>query len=343
MLLKVGLKILLGLLVCHGVWADTLKLNPNHPDQYTVVKGDTLWDISGKFLQHPWQWPQLWESNPQIKDPHWIYPGNTLYFGYQDGQPRLSLQPFGQEQKLQPQVRVSEIEEPIKMIPTDLVRPFLSSPKVVTEQELKQAPYVLALAGEHLLAGAGDQIYVRGLPENPPEHFTVYRQGSPFVSPLDHSVLGFEAQYVANASLTVAGDPATLVINKSAGQIREGDRLMVTEDESLSLNFFPRPPEQPITGSILRVLGGVSQIGQFDVVVIDKGTADGVEVGHTLNVLQKGKLIVDRYASTSDQAVKLPDRRAGVIMVFRPFERVSYALVMQAAGPIHTLDIVQTP
>lgn len=343
MFFRAILAILVPLVFSAALWADELKINPNHPDQYTVVKGDTLWDISGKFLQHPWEWPQLWHNNPQIKDPHWIYPGDTLYFSYVNGVPRLSLSPNGGEEKVLPRVRESGIEQAIRMIPSDAVVQFLTTPKVVTAEEMQQAPYVIGFAGEHLIAGAGDGIYVRAIEEPQGLGYTVYRQGKPYINPVTKEILGYEAQFVADATLQVPGDPATLHINKSDVEIQRGDRLMPTAEGELALNYFPRPPENQVVGSIIRVMGGVSQIGQHDIVVIDKGKADGLEVGHTLDVYRKGHVVLDRYQSPEGVAVKMPDELAGVLMVFRPFERVSYALVMQATAAMHTLDRVQTP
>lgn len=346
MLLRILRGVMIPLLFSATVWADTLRINPNHPDQYTVVKGDTLWDISGKFLDHPWQWPQLWENNPQIKNPHWIYPGDTLYFSYVNGEPRLSLVPenMGSEQpELVPRIRESSVEKAIQMIPSNAIAQFLSSPRVATAEDIANAPYVLSIADEHLIAGSGDRIYVRAI-ENPEGlSYTVYRQGKPYLSPETQEVLGYEALYVADTVIETPGDPATLSITKSDSEVRRGDLLMLSSEGEMALNYFPRPPTQKIGGSIIRVMGGVSQIGQYDTVVIDKGTTDGLEVGHTLLIYKKGRIVVDKVQSQDAELVKLPDEVAGMLMVFRPFERVSYALVMKATSAIHTLDRVQTP
>ena len=347
MALRAALRLIAPLLFSASLFADTLQIKANHPEQYTVVKGDTLWDISGKFLQHPWQWPQLWHNNPQIKNPHWIYPGDTLYFSYVDGEPRLSLTPggYGYEPQpdLRPRIRESALQETIPMIPNDAIAQFLTSPKVVSAGEMEKSPYVLEIAGEHLIAGAGDRVYVRAI-ENPEGlNYTIYRAGKPYVSPETQEILGYEAQYVADAVLETPGDPATLRVSKSDMEIQRGDRLMMTMDGELALTYFPKPPEQRIVGSIIRVLGGVSQIGQHDIVVIDKGKVDGLDVGHTLDIYKAGRVVVDTIQSDEAVQVKLPDEYAGVLMVFRPFERVSYALVMETKSAIHTLDRVQTP
>lgn len=339
--------LIIPLLFSASLLADTLKINPNHPDQYTVVRGDTLWDISGKFLDHPWQWPELWRNNPHIKNPHWIYPGDTLYFSYVNGEPQLSLTPpgsaLGEEPNLTPHIRESSIKEAIPMIPSNAIAQFLNSPKVVSAEEIAKSPYVLAMADEHLIVGAGDRIYARPLENLEGLSYTIYREGKPYISPETNEVLGYEAQYIADTLVERPGDPATLRIIKSDSEVRRGDRLMLSAKGEMALNYFPRPPEQSVVGSILRVMGGVSQIGQHDIVVIDKGVADGLEVGHTLDIYKKGSIVTDSYQYDESHMVKLPDELAGQLLVFRPFERVSYALVMKATGAIHVMDRVQTP
>jgi hypothetical protein len=351
---------------------DEIKINPSHPDQYTVVKGDTLWDVSGKFLTHPWQWPELWSRNSQIKNPHLIYPGDTLYFSMVDGKPQLSISrsdlsqtPTGpnttcvlKEQdykhgrkdfavskagKLLPCIRETELKQAIRLIPTETITSFLSSPKVVDEDELANAPYVVDFAGEHIIVGTGDRIYVRSITDPKSLAYTIYRPGSPYISPETGEPLGYEAQYIADASLQQPGDPATLVITRSAQEIRIGDRIMPNAEQDIALNYFPRPPEDSIKGSIISVLGGVSQIGQYNVVVIDKGTADGLLAGHELDIYQRGNIVRDKYSPVKNDLVNLPDEVAGTLMVFRPFERISYALVMKATQALHVLDKVKTP
>lgn len=352
-------------------WADEIQINPAHPKQYTVVKGDTLWDISSKFLNNPWQWPELWSNNSQIKNPHLIYPGDTIYFAIVNGRPQLSLSRNKQQThspvdsncilseedvkngrtefavsengKLLPCIRETIINQAIKLIPTESIAQFLTSPRVVAENELSSAPYVVDIAGEHLIAGTGDKLYVRSITPPATLSYTVYRAGDAYVSPESGEILGYEAKYVADTTLLQPGDPATLSIIKSNSEIRRGDRVMPKIEEEIALNYFPRPPEKSINGSIISVLGGVSQIGLYNVVVIDKGTNDGILVGHELAIYQNGDSINDPYSTIKNDVVKLPDEIAGSLMIFRPFERVSYALVMKATQAIHILDKVQTP
>jgi hypothetical protein len=373
---------LLGLVVSFfvsiSVWAyetGELSINPSHPNQYTVVQGDTLWDISGKFLNHPTQWPQLWSYNSQIKNPHLIYPGDTVYFSVVDGKPRLSFsrsnEPYrdsgrfpssdtcviseedihkgrtsfamAQGGKLSPCIRETSQKEAIRLIPSENIAKFLTSPKVVSVNDLKIAPYVVDFAGEHLIAATGDKLYVRSIIEPQSQTYTLYRAGNTFKSPETGEVLGYEAKYIADITLEQEGDPATVVINKSISEIIIGDRLMPRDEEQFTLNYFPRPPEQSINGSILSVLDGVNQIGKYNVVVIDKGTQDGLLPGHELDIYRRGRIARDSYSTVRNDQVKLPDEIAGTLMVFRPFDRVSYALVMKAKQAVHVLDKVRTP
>lgn len=337
------LGLLVPLLFSANIQAQNLKIKLDHPDQYTVVKGDNLWDISGKFLENPWQWIELWNNNPQIKDPDLIYPGNTLYFSIVNGKPQLSLSKNANSSVLTPRIRESSIEEAIKIIPTDAISQFLTSPKVVDKDTLDNAPYVIDFAGEHLIVGAGDRVYVRSIPKLTDYNYTIYRSGETYVSPITNEILGYEAKYIADTTLEKAGDPATLAITESSREIRRGDRVMINSEDEIALNYFPRPPEKPIHGNIISVLDGVSQIGQHNIVVLDKGIVDGIKSGHTLAIFQKGRIVKDPFSKQANATVKLPDEKAGTLMVFRSFKRVSYALVLMAIQPIHILDKVQTP
>ncbi|MBL6987319.1 MAG: LysM peptidoglycan-binding domain-containing protein [Methylobacter sp.] len=362
--------LIVSLLISTSAWAEDIQVNPSHPDQYTVVKDDTLWDLAGKFLTHPWQWPELWSSNTQIKNPHLIYPGDTIYFSIVDGKPQLSLSrselplaeshspcvlqeedykhgrknfAVSEDGKVLPCIRITELKQAIRLIPIETIMSFLSSPKVVDENELSNAPYVVGFAGEHLIAGTGDRVYVRSITEPKNQSYTIYRPGSAYISPESGEILGYEAQYIADTTLQQPGDPATLAITKSSQEIRIGDRVMPNIEQEIALNYFPRPPKQSIDGSIISVLGGVSQIGRYNVVVIDKGISDGLLTGHELNIYQRGDIVRDSNSPMTNARVNLPDEIAGTLMVFRPFERVSYALVMKATQALHVLDKVKTP
>jgi hypothetical protein len=359
------------LLCCSTLLAEEIKLNPSHPQSYTVIQGDTLWDIAGKFLKNPGQWPRLWSYNDQIKNPHLIYPGNTIYFSMVDGQPRLSLSPTGAptaspsagpciisdadiksgrtsfatsaEGKLQPCIRESVTAKAVQLIPAEAIQKHLSLPRVLAQDELNSAPYIVDLGGEHLVVGNGDKVYVRAI--DPPASLTysVYREGDTLVNPETQEVLGFEAKYIADLTLQETGDPATLIITKANSEVRIGDRILPTNEEEVVLNYFPMPPEESIKGNIIGVLDGVTQVGRYNIVVIDKGLSDGLKTGHELDIYQRGKIAHDPFSPVKNDEVQMPDEYAGKLMVFRPFERVSYALVMQAKKDIHVLDKVRTP
>jgi len=364
------LRFVVPLICSFNIAAQEIKLNPSHPERYTVVEGDTLWDISGKFLQNPGQWPELWSYNNQIKNPHLIYPGDTIYFSMVNGQPRLSFSPIepvavspagpcviseediksgrtsfalSSEGKLQPCIRESASAKAIKLIPAEAIQKYLALPRVLGQNELNSAPYIVDLAGEHLIAGNGDRVYVRAI--NQPESLTysVYREGDTLTNPITNEVLGYEAKHIADLTLQEPGDPATLMITKANSEIRVGDRILPTSDQDVVLNYFPMPPEESIKGSIIGVLDGVTQVGRYNVVVIDKGISDGLKTGHELMIYQRGRIVRDPYSPVKNDEVQMPDNYAGKLMVFRPFERVSYALVMQAQKDIHVLDKVQTP
>ncbi len=378
MVFRALLGLVVSFFVSASLWANEtgeISINPSHPNQYTVVEGDTLWDISGKFLNHPTQWPQLWSYNSQIKNPHLIYPGQTVYFSVVDGQPRLSFskgnEPYqdsgvmpssdtcvvseedihngrtsfamAQGGKLSPCIRETSQKAAIQLIPTETIAKYLTSPRVVSVNELNAAPYVVDFAGEHLIAATGDKLYVRSIIEPKTTNYTLYRAGTTFKRPETGEVLGYEAKYIADTSLLQEGDPATVVIDKSVNEIMLGDRLMPKPEEQFTLNYFPRPPEESIKGSIIYVLDGVNQIGKYNVVVIDKGSNDGLLPGHELEIFRRGRIARDSYSVVRNDQVKLPDEIAGSLMVFRPFERVSYALVMKSSQAIHVFDKVQTP
>jgi hypothetical protein len=343
------LKLLIPLLFSINIQAQNIKINSHHPDQYIVVKGDTLWDISGQFLEYPWQWVEIWENNPDIKDPNLIYPGDTLAFSMDGDKPRLRVSKrlsrsgsSNSVSKLSPQIRESPLDEAIKLIPVDAIAPFLTSPSVVNRDTLENSPYVIDFAGEHMIVGAGDRVYVRSVLSPESLSYTIYRAGETYTNHETKEILGYEAKYVADAILEKSGDPATLKIIKSNREVRKGDRLMLNNQDEVALNYFPRSPENPINGRIISVLDGVSQIGQHNIVVLDIGAADGIKVGHTFNIYHNGRSVKDPFAKQKNTMVKLPDEIAGILMVFRSFNRVSYALVMSATQSIHVHDKVRT-
>ena len=332
---------IIGVLLSFSVFAADVELNPTHPDRYVVVKGDTLWDISAKFLTTPWRWPDIWYVNPQIANPHLIYPGDIIELSYVDGQPRLTLQ-RGRDRTLSPQIRESDLEDAIPVIPIDAIAPFLGNPRVISKEEYEQAPYVVAFKDEHILGSAGVNAYVRSIDKHDRNGYVVVRLGDELLDGETGEVLGYEADQVAETELVRTGDPATFKLPKTEREVIKGDRVLPAIEAKLRQNFYPRSPDADIRGHIIAVLDGVTQIGQFNVVVLDRGARDGLEVGHVLTVDAAGETIRD-VVKGGGEMVTLPDEDAGKVMVFRVFDRVSYGLIMEAMSVMHKMDVVRTP
>ncbi|MES9828801.1 MAG: LysM peptidoglycan-binding domain-containing protein [Candidatus Thiodiazotropha sp.] len=319
--------------------AEHVALNPSHPERYTVVKGDTLWDISSMFLQDPWLWPEVWYVNPQIENPHLIYPGDEIVLTYRDGRPVLQL---SRKNSLSPKIRATPLDQAIPTIPIDAIAPFLTRPYVVDENELEKAPYIVHFLDDHIVGGAGISYYARSIMEERPIQYAVVRPEKPYKDPDTGEVLGYEALYVGTSELKRTGDPAKLLLTSSDMEAIIGDRLIKEQEDEPLIDFQPRVPESPIEGRIISVLNGVTQIGQYNVVVLNKGANVGLEAGHVLRILQGGEAIRD-IVKGRGETVTLPLEEAGHLMVFRTFEKVSFALVMDATKPLHVLDWVRTP
>ena len=327
-----------------SVTAADVQLNPDHPQEYTVVKGDTLWDIASRFLKDPWRWPDVWQVNPQIENPHLIYPGDQINLAYdKDGKPILRVKRGRQTVKLSPTVRESPIDRAIPTIPLDAIQQFLTRPLVVSEEQLDSAAYLVAPAGEHLVVGAGDRIYVRNIKDEKNIRYSIFRKGQELKSPDSDELLGYEAIFVGEATAQRFGDPSTLSVDSTQRHAAIGDRLLPVDESDVDEFFMPHAPKNKVAGHIIAVDDGVSNIGQYDVVVIDKGKRDGIERGHVLEVFQTGEKVLDHVTPELNDRVKLPDEKAGLLMVFRTFDKVSYALVMKATINFHVLDGVRNP
>ena len=250
--------------------ADHVALNPAHPERYTVVKGDTLWDISALFLRDPWLWPEVWYVNPQVENPHLIYPGDELLLTYRDGRPVLTL---NRRNKLSPQIRATPIDAAIPTIPIDAIAQFLTRPYVMDENELDDAPYVVHFLDDHIVGGAGISFYARSIMQEDPARYTIVRPGKAYEDPETEEILGYEAKFIGDADLKRTGDPAKLFIATSELEVIIGDRLIKAEEDEPLVNFQPRAPEGDIEGRIISVLNGVSQIGQYNVVVRTRAPA----------------------------------------------------------------------
>jgi len=340
--IKKLLTMVFAVLLAGQIFATDVVLNPEHPDQYVVVKGDTLWDISAMFLRDPWLWPEVWYVNPQIDNPHLIYPGDLLTLVYMNGRPQLRMSRGG-DRRLSPQIRVESLDNAIPTIPLDAIKQFLTRIIVIEEHELGNAPYVLQSADEHVISGAGDRIYVRGIENKDYAMFDIFEPGGTYVDPDTNEVLGYAALYIGSGPVQQFGDPATILLTETVREVRPGYRLRPSDNPDPVLHFQPHPTPPGTEGHIISVIGGVSQIGQFDVVAIDLGTREGMEIGHVMRVFQTGDVIRDRFSDKRLDKVKLPDESAGLVMIFRTFEKVSFGLIMKATSAMHINDYVRTP
>ncbi|MEY6431425.1 LysM domain-containing protein [Thioalkalicoccus limnaeus] len=275
-------------LVAAGVSAEE-RLHPNHPERYVVRAGDTLWDIAGRFLREPWRWGEIWDANPDIADPDLIYPGDVLVLTYRDGRPRIGVESGRlRTVRLTPRVRVEALDEPIPTIPANVIAPFLTRVQVTGERDLDQAPYVVGFPDEHIVGGVRDSIYVRAITTREIEQFLVVRSGQAYRDPDTGRVLGYEAAHVANVELERPGDPARLRVRRSMMEVAIGDRLVPADETEALRQFIPRPAPPALRGRIIAVLNGVSQIGQYNIVVLNRGSEQGVERGHVFDVYQGG-------------------------------------------------------
>lgn len=342
-------------LVSLCVWANSTRaeeavLKPSHPDRYIVVKGDTLWDISDKFLQNPWMWPEIWHVNPQISNPHLIFPGDAITLIYLDGKPRLTVERGSEPRsykmspgdvKLSPTVHVLPLGDAIPAIPLDAINNFLSRSRILNQGELERAPYVVAGANDRLVLGAGDALYARGDFTSDVPVYGVYRRGDTYVDPETSEVLGYQALDIGTAKLRVRErDIATFAITRTTQEIRVKDRMLPHEERAIDSTFFPSPPEQDINGVIMAVEGGVSQVGKMDVVILNRGEREGLEVGNVLAIYKKANRVRDRVKGDT---ILLPEERAGLLMVFRTFEKMSFGLVLESDRPLAISDKVRKP
>jgi len=319
--------------------AATPEIRDNAPDRHVVVKGDTLWDISSMFFKDPWKWPQIWGINRDaIKDPHWIYPGQVIVLDRKTGTLQIGKTAAEPVVKLSPQVRVEpSSHQAIPSIPASDIEPFLSRPLVIEKDQLAGAPRIVGTFESRVILGAGDIAYVKDLPTDKGLDWQIYRPGKELVDPDTHEVLGYEAIYLGDAKVQQFGNVSTVKITNSVLEINKGDRLVQAVPAQPN-NYIPRAPASEISARVISIYGGVEEAGQNTVVTINKGKRDGVENGYVLALYHKGRTIEDE-----GKPLKLPDVRYGLLFVFRTFDKVSYALVMQTHLPVELLDVAKTP
>ena len=336
--------------------ADTRGMvNPSAPKHYTVKRGDTLWGIASMYLRDPWLWPEVWILNPQIPNPHLIYPGDTLALAYgADGRPQVSLEQAGAV-RLDPRLRNSALDSAIPTIPYSAIAAFLSRPTVVTADEMRHAPYVLAFRDKHEIAGSGIEVYIRNLPAAENARFAIVHVGNELRDPDDGKVVGYEGIYTATALVQRPGDPAKALLIDTARETLRGDRLLSADASETPVTFALRAPASDVHGRIIDVVGGTELAGQYAVVVINRGKRHGLEPGNVLAVDQAGDVVRDLYrggktigntnglGTSFAPRVRLPDERNGTLLVFKVFDRVSFGLIVGASDTIHVADVVRNP
>nr|WP_240618202.1 LysM domain-containing protein [Halomonas heilongjiangensis] len=320
-------------------WEESLQRDA--PERYTVVRGDTLWGISGRFLRHPWQWPEVWQVNPQIRNPHLIYPGDVVYLYDCNGRPCLGLERGQGEVRLSPGVRTTPHREAIEPIPLEAIQHFLREHRVIDDpDDLDELAYVVGADDHRLVSGAGDRLYARGHLEGN-ARVGLYRVGERYQDATSGELLGLELEHVGQARRERSEDDiVVLEVTSSRQEVRNDDIVLPLESRELITQFYPRPPDGEVDGRILAVPGGVRFIGRLQVVALDRGRRDGLEPGHVLMVEQQGELVSD---PRTNEALRLPGEEAGLVMVFRPYEKMSYGLVMQATRTLSVGDRVHNP
>ena len=333
-----------------GVPRRSIPLADNAPDSYVVKRGDTLWGIAKVFLRDPWYWPEIWQVNPQVHNPHLIYPGDTLRLVYIDGQPQIVLQ-RGDGVRVEPRVRSEPLDSAITTIPYATVAAFMSKPTVLDRDQIKTAPYVLATRDLHVVMSEGDTVYARGFssPAELGSHYNVVRVGDPLIDPDDNRVLGYDGIFTGSGHVTRQGDPTTLIMTESARESRAGDKL-IPGGVDVPLDFIPTAPRVKTNGRIISVANGVTVIGQYEVVVVNRGARDGLAPGNVLGVFDTGPVVADtdkrgffNLDRLGAKRVQLPSERTGTFMVFKTFDNISYGLIMEATNVIRVGDKIENP
>lgn len=354
---KVLLAVLFSVMVGPLNAADSI-LRPDHPEEYKVREGDTLWGIAQMFLTDAWLWPEIWYVNPRIENPHLIYPGDTIVLRMIDGEPRLTVergeagrtdklspsQPVREGDrylKVEPRIRSRPLTTSIPAIPLDKVASLITTGRIVEQDTLENAPHILAGKADRLIFGPGDEFYARGNWPDDSGAYGIFRPGEVYVDPETREVLGFEAIEVGAATVEDRdGSVYTMSLTNVKREVAVGDRLLPTEERRLESTFYPSAPNGQIDGVVMTILGGLSRVGPNGVVAINRGERDNLDVGNVLAIHKAGAIVRD---SVAGERVRLPSERVGLMMIFRTFERMSYGLVLQTREPLRVGDIVHNP
>ncbi|MFM2397546.1 MAG: hypothetical protein RLZZ144_796 [Pseudomonadota bacterium] len=334
--------------------AEPLTINAGAPDNYTVVRGDTLWDISAKFYAHPWQWPIIWGFNKDtIKNPHWIYPGDLIHLDRTTG--TLQVTPAADPSKLttnngqgnnptfklSPQRHIVDSQhDAIPPIPLKEIAPFLARPLIVDDATLSNAPKIIGGFERRSILATNDLAYVESLPDNLGTQWQVFRAGQTLIDPVTHEALGNEVIYLGDAEVEKFDSISQLRIIRAQMEIIKGD-LLAQPATDHAVNYQPHAPISPINAQIISIYGGMAQVGKNAVITLNKGQREGLENGHILALYKRGEKI--KQANWFKADTVLPDHRFGLVIVFRVFEKVSYALILQSELPVNLQDGLRTP
>jgi hypothetical protein len=336
------------------------------PNSHTVVKDDTLWSISAKFLEDPWRWKEIWQGNTQIANPNLIYPGDVITLMFVDGKLQLTVNnetsnspiptavtspPRNNGElitvKLSPKIRTEPIKTAIPVIPLERINTFLSKNRIVEAGELENAPHIIAGQKQRILLGAGDPLYARGNFNSTSLNYGIYTKGKEYIDPETDEVIGVQAIALGKAKITdQTDDVGTFIITQSLREIRtdSGNRLLPNQEREITSTFLPNPPENEVTGTIVNTEGGLSQVGRLDVVTINVGREDGLKQGSLLGIYKVGGVISDKFAEKkTPRDVELPNERAGLLMVFETFKHMSFAIVLESEIGVIVNDKVGNP
>ena len=323
------------------VSAEPLRLADNPPDRHIVVPGDTLWGISGKFLKEPWRWPEIWRLNKaEIKNPHRIYPGDIILLDLSGGNPRLRIaKPLND--KLQPKIHSEAVQQVIPSIPPNAIEPFISQPLVIEPGAHDGLARIVATQEDRMMVGTGDEAFVSGIPDASVEKWNVFRPGKPLKDPETGEIIAHEAFFLGNARLVKPGDPAAVRITLAKEEITRGDRLLPAPLPEI-IAYAPHRPDQPVAARIMSIYGGVNEGGTNSVVSLNRGSNDGLEIGHVLALFR------NRVSQAIDSdgrrtQTPIPEDRYALAFVFRVFDRVAYALVVDSSRPVIVGDAARNP
>ena len=323
-------------------------IRPDAPMNYTVKRGDTLWDIAAVFLKDPWFWPEIWQINPQVENPHLIYPGDVLSLAYgANGDAHVSISQYSGA-RLQPRLRSEGLDGPVDALPYSAIAAFLSKPSVLVEEQILSAPHILAFRDQHMIGGTGHEAYVQNLNAPLNQRFTVMHVGEPIVDFETNELIGYQAAYVATAVVNNPGKITKTVLTEGAREALRGDRLIAQEGD-VPLTFTPHAPKGQIDGQIIAIADEATEVGQYQVVVLNRGDRHGLTTGAVLAVDQRGEVVRDVWnrrpfgKDPHGAVVELPYERAGTLIVFKVFDRVSYGLIIGARAPIQVADRAYSP